>query len=204
MGSRQLFVLGFVLACVSFSAARFLRTRAPNYLGVEVEPAAAAPERGPSREPSRKSTQQAAMFRARQNQPVVDSLSWRFPEDPVDLVTVSPVNFELRRPETDNRVAVRCGESRIQVEVSQDLLGLGKLINPEDITLGGCSPTEIDDWAHVLVFEYELHNCGSKRVMTEDNLIYAFALIYDPKVSGRSHITRSQSAVIGVECHYAR
>ena len=38
--------------------------------------------------------------------------------------------------------------------------------------------------------------------MTEDNLIYAFALIYDPKVSGRSPITRSQSAVIGVECHY--
>ncbi|XP_034384962.1 zona pellucida sperm-binding protein 3-like [Cyclopterus lumpus] len=200
MGSSQLFVLGFVLACVSFSAARFLRMRPPNYLGVEVEPAKAAPERGPSR----KSTQQAAMFRAKQIQPVVDSLSWRFPKDPVDLVKVTPVNFELRQPDTDNRVAVRCGESKIQVEVSQDLLGLGKLIDPEDITLGGCSPTEIDDWAHVLVFEYELHNCGSKRVMTEDDFIYAFSLIYDPKVSGRSHITRTQSAVIGVECHYMR
>ena len=162
MGSSQLLVLGFLLVCVSFSAARFLRMRPPKYLGVDVEPAAAAPER----EPSRKSIQQAAMFRARQIQPVVDSLSWRFPEDPVDSVKVSPVKFELRRPETDNRVAVRCGESRIQVEVSQDLLGLGKLINPEDITLGGCSPTEIDDWAHVLVFEYELHNCGSKRVVS--------------------------------------
>ncbi|XP_034384977.1 zona pellucida sperm-binding protein 3-like [Cyclopterus lumpus] len=200
MGSSQLLVLGFVLACVSFSAARFLRMRPPNYLGVEVEPAKATPERGPSR----KSIQQAAMFRAKQIQPVVDSLSWRFPKDPVDLVKVTPVNFELRQPDTDNRVAVRCGESKIQVEVSQDLLGLGKLIDPEDITLGGCSPTEIDDWAHVLVFEYELHNCGSKRVMTENYLLYAFSLIYDPKVSGRSHITRTQSAVIGVECHYLR
>ncbi|TNN71038.1 Zona pellucida sperm-binding protein 3 [Liparis tanakae] len=200
MGSSQLLVLGVVLVCVSFSAARFLRTRAPNYLGVGVKPAAAAPER----RPSRKSTQQAAMFRAQQIQPVDDSLSWRFPEDPVDSVKVTPVNFELRQPETDNRVAVRCGESRIQVEVSQDLHGLGKLIDPEDITLGGCSPTEIDDWAHVLVFEYELHDCGSQRVMTEDDLIYAFTLIYEPKVSDGSHITRSQSAVIGVECHYTR
>ncbi|TNN63658.1 Zona pellucida sperm-binding protein 3 [Liparis tanakae] len=201
MGASQLLVLGFVLVRVSVSAARFLRTSSPNYLGVEVEPgAAAAPERGPSR----KSTRQAAMFRAQQMQPVDDSLSWRFPEDPVDAVKETPVNFELRQPETDNRVAVRCGESRIQVEVSQDLLGLGKLIDPEDITLGGCSPTEIDDWAHVLVFEYELHNCGSKRVMTEDDLMYAFTLIYDPKVSDGSQITRSQSAVIGVECHYTR
>lgn len=38
--------------------------------------------------------------------------------------------------------------------------------------------------------------------MTKNFLIYAFTLVYNPKVSG--HIMRSQRAVIGVECHYPR
>ncbi|KAI4815952.1 hypothetical protein KUCAC02_006075 [Chaenocephalus aceratus] len=84
------------------------------------------------------------------------------------------------------------------------LLGRGTLIKPEEITLGGCSATEVDNWAHVLAFESELHGCGSTLVMTENSFIYAFALVYNPKVSGRSPIMRRQSAVIGVECHYPR
>lgn len=168
MGSRQLIVVGIVLACVRLRDARFLSMTVPTYWGVEAqEPAeveakpAAEPERGRSWE----STQQAGRLQAKQIQRAVEPLSWKFPEDPVDPVDKPPVKFELRQPATTNRVAVRCGESRIQVEVSQDLLGNGKLIKPEEITLGSCSATEIDNLSHVLIFERELHSCGSTLVV---------------------------------------
>ncbi|XP_037339602.2 zona pellucida sperm-binding protein 3-like [Pungitius pungitius] len=189
MASRQLLV--FVLACVSISEAYFLGMRERKSWGDE-EKSAVEPRRPHSWESTR---------RADVLQPSVDQLSWRFPQDPVDVVKETPVDFELAQPATADRVAVRCGESRIQVEVSQDLLGLGKLINPEDITLGGCPATEVDSWSNVLVFDYELHNCGSMRVMTENTLVYAFTLIYNPDESD-GRITRSQAVVIGVECHY--
>ncbi|XP_019961582.1 zona pellucida sperm-binding protein 3-like [Paralichthys olivaceus] len=194
MGSSQLIVFGFVLTCGRIIDARFLSIRTPNYW--EVEPAAAEPER----KNSRLSVEQALRLQIEQTQP----LSWRFPEDPVDPVITPPDKFELRQPVTTNRVAVRCGENKLQVEVSQDLLGLGMLIKPEEIMLGGCSATDVDNLSHVLVFESELHGCGSTLVMTENAFIYAFTLVYNPKVLSRSGIIRSQSAVIGVECHYPR
>ncbi|KAJ4935505.1 hypothetical protein JOQ06_017037 [Pogonophryne albipinna] len=199
MGSWQLLVFGFVLACVGLIDARFLSLSGPTYFGVEVE---IEPE--PEREHSRESVQHDDNLQAEQVQPGEQTLSWRFPKDPVETVRKAPVNFSPRQPVNTNRVAVRCGESRVQVEVSQDLLGRGTLIKPEEITLGGCSATEVDNLAHVLAFESELHGCGSTLVMRENSFIYAFALVYNPKVSGRSLIVRRQSAVIGVECHYPR
>ncbi|XP_042343083.1 zona pellucida sperm-binding protein 3-like [Plectropomus leopardus] len=199
MRSRQLIVLSFVLACVKLSDARFLSLTEPTLWAVDVEVESAAE---PEREYSRKSAQQAGRLQEDQIHQAVEPLSWKFPEDPVDSVKKPPFEFKLRQPATDSRVAVRCGESRIQVEVSQDLLGLGRLVKPEEITLGGRPATEVDNLSHVLVFECELHGCGSTLAMTENAFIYAFMLIYNPKVSGR--IIRSQSAVIGVECHYPR
>lgn len=153
-------MLGFVLACVKLSETRFLSLTVPTYWGVEAQrptEVGARPGAQPERQYSRLSAQQAGRLR-----PTTEPLAWRFPEDPVDPEKKSPVKFKLRQPATTNRVAVRCGESRIQVEVSQDLLGLGKLVKPEEITLGGCSAAEIDNLSHVLVFESELHGCGSK------------------------------------------
>lgn len=164
MGSRQLIVFGIVLAFVRLRDARFLSMTVPTYWGVEAqEPAEveAEPAAEPEREHSGESTQQAGRLQAKQIQPAAEPLSWKFPEDPADPVSKLPVKFELQKPVTTNRVAVRCGESRIQVEVSQDLLGNGKLIKPEEITLGSCPATEFDSLSHVLVFEHELHGCGS-------------------------------------------
>ncbi|XP_029302432.1 zona pellucida sperm-binding protein 3-like [Cottoperca gobio] len=201
MGSWQLFVLSFVLACVQLSNARFLSMSGPTYWGVEVavQPEAAEPER----EHSRRSTQQSGRLQARRNQPA-EPFSWKYPQDPVDSVKKPPVKFTTQRPMMTNRVAVRCGENRIQVEVNQDLMGRGRLIKPEDIKLGGCSATEIDNLSHVLVFECELHACGSTLVMKENTFLYAFELFYNPRVLGRSRIVRRQSMVIGIECHYPR
>ncbi|XP_040902182.1 zona pellucida sperm-binding protein 3-like [Toxotes jaculatrix] len=207
MRSRQLIVFGYVLACVRLSDARFHSRKVPIYWGVEAQKPTeveVVPAAELERKHSRASVQQAGGLQLKQIPPTAKPLSWRFPEDPVDPVNEPPAKFELRQPVTTNRVAVRCGESRLQVEVSQDLLGLGKLIKPEQITLGGCSATDIDDFSHVLVFESELHGCGSTLVMTENALIYAFTLVYNPEVFSRPRIIRSQSAVIGVECHYPR
>ncbi len=159
MGSRLLIVFGIVLACVRLGDARFLSMTVPTYWEVEAQKPAeveAEPAAEPEREHSRGSAQQTGWL-----QP----LSWKFPEDPVEPVNKPPVKFELRQPVTTNRVAVRCGESKIQVEVSQDLHGNGKLIKPEEMTLGSCSATEIDNLSHVLIFEHELHGCGSTLVV---------------------------------------
>ncbi|KAG7479528.1 hypothetical protein JOB18_027424 [Solea senegalensis] len=199
LGSSVIIV--FLLACVSFSDAFSLSRRVPTYWRAEAQRHATAP---PERKPSRSSAQQYNGLQVEQSHVTDGALAWRFPEAPVDPVTRPPVEFEVRRPVTPDRIAVRCGESRIQVELYQDLLGLNKLIQPEEINLGGCPPTEIDDLSHVLVFESELHGCGSTLMMTEDNFIYTFTLVYNPKVLDKSGITRRQSAVIGVECHYPR
>ncbi|XP_051253670.1 zona pellucida sperm-binding protein 3-like [Dicentrarchus labrax] len=203
MRSKQLFVISFMLACVRLSNAGLSR-RVTTYLGQKPSEVEAEPVAGPEREYFRGYAQQAGRLQAEQRQPVGGPILWKYPEDPVDLVKKPPVGFKLRQPVMTNPVAVRCGESRIQVEVSQDLLGLGKLIKPEEVTLGGCPATEIDNLSHVLIFECELHHCGSTLVMTEKAFIYTFALVYDPKVSSRSHIIRSQGAVIGVQCHYPK
>uniref|UniRef100_A0AAQ4NU00 ZP domain-containing protein n=1 Tax=Gasterosteus aculeatus aculeatus TaxID=481459 RepID=A0AAQ4NU00_GASAC len=201
MGSRHLLV--FVLACVSCSDSYVLGVREPNYWQVEDDPAA-EPEKSHFWESTR---------RADVLQPSVDQLSWRYPQDPVDIVKETPVDFELAQPvkvelpqpATVERVAVRCGESRIQVEVSQDLLGSGELINPEDITLGGCPATELDSWSNVLVFDYELHNCGSTRVMTGDTLVYAFTLVYNPDVSGGVELPQPATVErVAVRCGESR
>lgn len=70
--------------------------------------------------------------------------------------------FEQLKQVAANGVVAWCGESVVRVQVNQDLLGIGRLIQPERITLGGCAATEEDAEAHVLTFESELHGCGSE------------------------------------------
>ena len=69
-----------------------------------------------------------------------------------------PVEAPTAKPDA---VAVHCGEGSVQLEVDMDLLGIGHLIQPSDITLGGCGPVEQKGSTPVLLFETELHGCGS-------------------------------------------
>lgn len=173
MMSRQLIVFGLVLAFAGLSEVRFLSRRLPAYLGVDnqrPEEVEADQVAEPEREHSRESAQNNKL-QSKHIQRGVEPFSWKFPEDPVRSESNPRLKFQLRRPElTSNRVALRCGESRIQVEVNQDLRGFGKLIKPEEITLGGCSATEVDTLSHVLIFEAELHDCGSTLVVRDFNL----------------------------------
>ena len=165
MESRQLIVVGFVLACIRLSGARFPSMNVPIYWGVDSQKPAeveAEPGAKPEREHSRESAQQTGRLQTKQIQRALEPLPWKFPDNPVEPVNRYPLKFKHPGPVVaHNRVALRCGESEIQLEVNQDLLGLGKLIKPEEIMLGGCSATEIDDLSHVLVFKSELHGCGS-------------------------------------------
>uniref|UniRef100_A0A8C8FFS7 Zona pellucida sperm-binding protein 3 n=1 Tax=Oncorhynchus tshawytscha TaxID=74940 RepID=A0A8C8FFS7_ONCTS len=81
----------------------------------------------------------------------------------------------------------------VRVKVKQDLLGIGRLIQPQRITLGGCPATEEDADAHVITFESELHGCGSELTMTED-----------AKPLANTSIVKTSAAMVDIECHYLR
>ncbi|XP_043088430.1 zona pellucida sperm-binding protein 3-like isoform X3 [Puntigrus tetrazona] len=133
----------------------------------------------------------------------VKPLTWRFPIVP-EVPSEVAVNFQLRQPVTPSSVAVLCSESQVHVEVQQDMFGDGQLIQPSGLSMGGCPVVGQDPNAKVLIFEYALQDCNSVTTMTEDELVYTFSVTYTPVALGDAPITRTDSAVIGVQCHYPR
>lgn len=90
----------------------------------------------------------------------VQKLTWRFPSLPEEPPQPS-VPFNLRHPVPARSVAARCAENSVYVEVMQDFFGNGKPLKSSAFTLGGCTATGEDPSAQVLLFESELHGCGS-------------------------------------------
>ncbi|XP_043088180.1 zona pellucida sperm-binding protein 3-like [Puntigrus tetrazona] len=133
----------------------------------------------------------------------VKPLTWRFPIVP-EVPSEVAVNFQLRQPVTPSSVAVLCSESQVHVEVQQDIFGDGQLIQPSGLSMGGCPVVGQDPMAKVLIFEYALQDCNSVVMVTEDELVYTFSVTYTPVALGDTPITRTDSAVIGVQCHYPR
>ncbi|XP_042184455.1 zona pellucida sperm-binding protein 3-like [Oncorhynchus tshawytscha] len=132
-----------------------------------------------------------------------EPLTWSYPEDPVKEVQLA-IDEQRPLPVPASSIAVQCGETAARVEVKRDLLGIGQLIHPADLTLGGCAVTGEDASAQVLIFVTELHECGSTLTMTEDSLVYVFTLRYTPATLGSSPIVRTREVVVWVECHYQR
>lgn len=87
-------------------------------------------------------------------------LTWKYPEDPKPDPKVE-VSFEMRYPVAASTVAVECRERDARVEVKKDLFGIGQPINPADLTLGDCGAIAEDPIAQVLIYECDLHECGS-------------------------------------------
>ncbi|XP_016430360.1 zona pellucida sperm-binding protein 3-like isoform X2 [Sinocyclocheilus rhinocerous] len=133
----------------------------------------------------------------------VKPLDWRFPIVP-EVQSELAVDFQLRQPVTPSSVAVQCGENRVLVEVKKDLFSNGQLIQPSGLSMGGCPVVGEDSASRVLLFEYELQDCNSVLMMTEDELVYTFALTYTPEVFAGTPITHTNGAVVGVQCHYQR
>ncbi|XP_077088738.1 zona pellucida sperm-binding protein 3-like [Siphateles boraxobius] len=134
----------------------------------------------------------------------VEKLTWRFPSLPEEPQPPD-VPFELPSPGPANSVAAQCGESSVYVEVMKDFFGTGHPLLSSGFTLGGCTATGEDSAAQVLIFESELHGCSSTSVVTEDELVYRFNIIYTPQEASYGvPIVRSSGAVVGIECHYPR
>nr|ACR61379.1 egg envelope glycoprotein ZP3 [Carassius auratus] len=135
----------------------------------------------------------------------VKPLSWKFPIVP-EVQRELAVNFQLRKPVTPSSVAVQCSEDRVHVEVKKDMFSNGQLIQPSGLSMGGCPVVgEVLSLqgAHPLNM-MQLQDCNSVLMMTEDELVYTFALTYTPVAFAGTPITRAGGAVIGVQCHYQR
>ncbi|XP_056609655.1 zona pellucida glycoprotein 3e [Triplophysa dalaica] len=132
----------------------------------------------------------------------MEKLMWNFPrllEEPVQ----PEIPFELRQPISPNSLGAQCGENSVYVEVMEDFFGTGKPLMPSGFALGGCGATGQDNNARVLIFESELHGCGSMLTVTENELVYMFTLVYTPQELSDG-VVRSTGAVVTIECHYPR
>ncbi|XP_072538514.1 zona pellucida sperm-binding protein 3-like [Salminus brasiliensis] len=133
----------------------------------------------------------------------IKPLTWRFPKAP-EKPHQPPVSFAMRQPTPANSVAAACGESVVHVEVKQDFFGTGHLVNPTSLTLGGCAAAALDSAARVLIFHSELQACGSVLMMTEDDLVYSFNLLYNPEPFAGTPIVRTGTVSVHITCHYWR
>ncbi|KAM3609915.1 uncharacterized protein V6R79_022429 [Siganus canaliculatus] len=139
-----------------------------------------------------------------QKQSFQEPLSWRFPEPPAEEEPLYPPDFQLRAPAAADSVSAVCGENAVRVEVKKDLLGVGRPVQAADLTLGGCPATGEDLQAQVLVFESELHRCGSQLLLSEDSFIYAFTLLHHPRPLGDAPIVRTEDVSVSIQCQYQR
>ncbi|XP_078055951.1 zona pellucida sperm-binding protein 3-like [Mustelus asterias] len=112
---------------------------------------------------------------------------------------------ETLKHEVVQNVRVQCGEDKLLLRVQLDLLGTRHLVKAADLTLGtaGCRPTRIYSQNHTVLFDYGLHECGSRLQMTGDFLIYSTHLSHSPEYHG-SVIVRTNGAVVPIECRYFR
>ncbi|XP_048118655.1 zona pellucida sperm-binding protein 3-like [Alosa alosa] len=129
-------------------------------------------------------------------------MTWKFPEVVVPSETGTMV--ELRTPSTPNSIKIQCEEKQVLVEVDMDFYKHGHLINPADITLGGCAVAGQDVSTNRLLLQSELHSCGAVLTTTDKELIYTFTIIYAPRPLTGTSIIRADGAVVGVACHYQR
>ncbi|XP_051916375.1 zona pellucida sperm-binding protein 3-like [Hippocampus zosterae] len=134
-----------------------------------------------------------------------EPLSWRSPDPPAEKEPRFPPHFEPKKPpEASDAIQVVCEENSVRVEAKRDLLGIGQLVKAEDVTLGGCPATGEDTRHQVLIFESELHQCGSRLLMSEDDLVYVFTLQYTPSPLGDTPIIRTRDVTVSIRCQYQR
>ncbi|XP_036028368.1 zona pellucida sperm-binding protein 3 [Onychomys torridus] len=102
-------------------------------------------------------------------------------------------------------VEVECLEAELVVTVSRDLFGTGKLVQPEDLTLGSesCRPLVSVD-TDVVRFKAQLHECSSRVQVTDDALVYSTFLFHDPRPVRGLSILRTNRVEVPIDCRYPR
>ncbi|KAG5286094.1 hypothetical protein AALO_G00010870 [Alosa alosa] len=112
-----------------------------------------------------------------------------------------------RRPDIA-RIKVICHSDYMEIQMDADLLGMGILVDVEDIRLGrsdqtgqSCRafPTEHEKYSIAAA----LTDCGMEHVITKDHLLYTNTLEYSPGPSSDGLI-RTQPASFPIVCYYKR
>uniref|UniRef100_A0A8C9SAV6 Zona pellucida sperm-binding protein 3 n=1 Tax=Scleropages formosus TaxID=113540 RepID=A0A8C9SAV6_SCLFO len=104
---------------------------------------------------------------------------------------------------TLNTVTVKCHASTMEIVVQADLYGVGTVIDVSELRLGAnphprksCRPTVSGHGEYTIIAS--LTDCGTKRLITGNSLIYVNLLIYSPSSSPEG-IIRMKEVVIPVE-----
>ncbi|XP_077326843.1 zona pellucida sperm-binding protein 3-like isoform X2 [Lithobates pipiens] len=101
-------------------------------------------------------------------------------------------------------INVQCGEDSMTISVRRDFYSNGRLVKPSDLSLGSqvckSSAFSIDP----IIFQVALQDCGNVVQMTPDWMIYSTNLTYNPASSTNVLITRTNSAIIPINCYYTR
>ncbi|MBN3291299.1 ZP3 protein, partial [Polypterus senegalus] len=100
-------------------------------------------------------------------------------------------------------VTAQCTDSEVIVTISPDLLGIQKLVQPSDLSMGGCGVTS-PAGAQPFVIEAPLQGCGSTVEMQGALIVYTFTLDYNPSPIDGLPIVRTNPAVVQIECQYNR
>ncbi|XP_040203151.1 zona pellucida sperm-binding protein 3-like [Rana temporaria] len=100
-------------------------------------------------------------------------------------------------------ISLQCGEDNMVVTVQRDFYGIGKLVQPSDLSLGprGCEP-DPQSTDTTVTFQINLQDCGNTVQMTQEWLIYTTNLTYSPTSS--IPIIRTNPAVVPIMCFYYR
>ncbi|XP_048473806.1 zona pellucida sperm-binding protein 3-like [Rhincodon typus] len=80
-------------------------------------------------------------------------------------------------------VMVQCGEHKLLVRAQLDLFGIRHWIKTADLTLGtvGCQPTRIYPENHTVLFDYGLHECGSRFCLVDSKAEDSFSTFVLPR-----------------------
>ena len=86
-------------------------------------------------------------------------LTWRYPDISIDEPAGVEVVLVVLLPADSIQIQVE--EQQVQVAVNMDFFNTGQLINPADMSLGGCAAIGVDPDTNRLLFQSELQACGS-------------------------------------------
>ncbi|XP_028654160.1 zona pellucida sperm-binding protein 3-like [Erpetoichthys calabaricus] len=104
---------------------------------------------------------------------------------------------------TTRTVTAQCTDSDVIVAISPDLLGIQKLVQPSDLSMGGCGVSS-QVASTYFVIEAPLQGCGSTVEMLAGEIVYTFTIEYNPSQLDGLPIVRTNPAVVQIECHYTR
>ncbi|KAI4822369.1 hypothetical protein KUCAC02_007921, partial [Chaenocephalus aceratus] len=116
-------------------------------------------------------------------------------------------NSPAEEPHQVNTIRVTCHPDSLEIVIKADMFAVGAPVDGDEIRLGVETNNQYCRATASSADEYSISvglvECGTRRWVTEDSLIYTNLLIYSPEASPYG-VVRMEEAVIPIECHYER